>query len=66
MLERMWNKENTPTLLVQVLIVQPLWKNETRFTSRPSYSIPGYITNRCSAIPTIFVAALFVVDRNWK
>lgn len=40
-------------------------------TSRPSYSTPGYIHKRYPTInkdtcSTMYIAALFIISRNWK
>jgi hypothetical protein len=80
MLARMWSNQNTPPLLVEAQLCTTTLeinlavskKIKKSSTSRLSYTTPGYIypkdappyhKNTCS---TMFIAALFVIARNWK
>jgi hypothetical protein len=80
MLARMWSKGNTPPLLeYKCTHVQSLWKSIWRFLRRleiflphdPTIPLPGIypkdappsLKDTCSAM---FIAALFVIFRNWK
>jgi hypothetical protein len=40
MLERMWRKRNTPPLLVELKLVQPLWKSIWRFLRKLEIDLP--------------------------
>jgi hypothetical protein len=79
MLMRIWRKRNTPPLLVGLLVVQPLWKAVWWFLRKldivlledpgiPLLGIypedaPTCTKDTCS---TMFIAALFIIARNWK
>jgi hypothetical protein len=40
MLERMWRKRNTPPLLEDCKLVQPLWKSILRFLRKLEIDLP--------------------------
>ena len=74
MLDRMQRKRNTARLLVGIQLLQPLGKSVWRRLKKMGYpGIPllgvypkeahAYNKDLCS---TMFMAALFVVARNWK
>ena len=78
MLEKMWKKENTPSLLVGVQLVQPLWKSVRQFLRNLGINLPqdpgisllgiypkdaySYCKDTC---PTMFIT-LFIIGRTWK
>ena len=75
----MWSKGNTPTLLLGVKLVQPLWKSIWQFLRKLGIVLPQgpatpllgifpkdallYHRDTCSPV---FIAALFAIARNWK
>jgi hypothetical protein len=76
MLARMWRKRNTPPLLVQLQLVQPLWKSVWRFFRKLDIELPEdpAIPLLCiytEKVPTgnkntcsiMFIAALFIIAR---
>jgi hypothetical protein len=79
MLTRMWRKRNTPSLLVGLQVGTTLWKSVWKFIRKldivlpedpaiPLLSIypkdaPTYNKDTCS---TVFIAALFIIDRRWN
>ena len=80
MLDKMWGKGDAPSLLVVVQVCTAALdifvaisqkKIRKQSTSRPSRTALGYVPknvqlyhkNLCS---TMFIAALFVIVRNWK
>ena len=78
MLERVWRKGNTLTLLVGIKLVQPLWRIVWRFLKKLEIELPydpeipllGIHTEetrieRDTCTP-IFIIALFLIARTWK
>ena len=78
MLERVWRKGNPLTLLVEVQLVQPLWRTVWRFLKKLEIELPydpaipllGIHTEetrseRDTCTP-MFIAALFIIARTWK
>ena len=80
MLARMWSKENilsllmgaqtcTNTLEISLEVSQKIGNNST---SRTSYTTPGHLPKRCSAIPErhllnfMFMASLLIKAKNWE
>jgi hypothetical protein len=79
MLVRMWRKRNTPPLLVECKLAQPLWKSFWRFFRKldnvlledpaiPHLGIhPEDVpTGKKDTCSTMFIAALFIIARSWK
>jgi hypothetical protein len=79
MLVRMWRKRNTPPLLMDCKLVQPLCKSVWRFLRKldivlledPAIPLLGIYpedTPTCNkdTYSTMFIAALFIVARSWK
>ena len=74
MLERMWRKQNPPTLL----LVQPLWKTVWRFLRKlfielpfnPAIPLLGTYLDKIlpekDTCTHIFIAALFRIAKTWK
>ena len=75
----MWRKRNTPPLLWDCKMVQPLWKSVWQFLRKLGMTLPedpaipplGIYPEDSSACnkdtcSTMFIAALFVVARSWK
>ena len=73
MLERVWRKGNTPTLLVQ-----PLWRTVWRFLKKLKMELPcdptipllgiypeKTIIQKDTCTP-MFIAALFTIAKTWK
>jgi hypothetical protein len=74
MLARMWRMRNTPPLLMDCKLVQPLWKSSWRFLRKLDIVLPEdlvlqllginpkgaptYDKNTCS---TMFIASLFII-----
>ena len=78
MLERVWRKRNSLTLLVGCKLVQPLWRTVCRFLKKLEIELPydpvipllGIHTKetrieRDTCTP-MFIAALFTIARTWK
>ena len=80
MLERVWRKENPPTLLVGMYnkLVQPLWrpvwqllrKLKTELPYDPAIPLLGIyldksVIQRDTCTP-MFIAALFTIAKTWK
>jgi hypothetical protein len=78
MLARMWRKRNTPLLLVglqactttlEICLAVPQKIGHSTTGGSPNTST-GHISRRCSnrkdTCSTIFIAALFIIARNWK
>jgi len=79
MLARMWRKRNILPLLMDCKLGQPLWKSvcwllkklNTVLPEDPAIllmgiylkDVPTYNKDTCS---TMFIAALFIIARNWK
>jgi len=57
----------TTTLEINLEVSQ---KTRSNSTSRPGYTTPGYICNRCpyhrDTCSVMFTSALFIIARNWK
>ena len=79
MLLRMWRKRNTPSLLVDCKLVQPLWKSVWQFLRKldielledpaiPPLGIYPEDVPTCNkdTCPTMFIAALFIIVRRCK
>ena len=75
MLARMWRKGDSPPLLVGLqtgtINLEVPQKTGNRSTCRPNSTTLGHIPQRRLTIPkdmcfTMFIAALFVIARNWK
>jgi hypothetical protein len=79
MLARMWRKRNTPPLLWDCKLVQPLCKSIWRFLRKLEIDLPedpaipllGIYPNDAppchrDICSTMFIAALFVIARSWK
>jgi hypothetical protein len=79
MLARMWRKRNTPSLLVDCKLVQPLWESVWRFLRKldiilledPAIPLLGIYpeevpTGNKNICSTMFIAALFIIARSWK
>jgi hypothetical protein len=79
MLARMWSKENTLSLMMEVqtctitleINMEVSQKTGNSSTLRPCYNAPGHIPQGCSYIlqthlHNIFMAALFIISRKWK
>jgi hypothetical protein len=78
MLARMWRKTNTPPLLVDCKLVQPLWKSVSPFLRKlcivlledPAIPLMGIYaedvpTCNKDTCSTMFIAALFIIARIW-
>src|SRR5574337_565350 len=78
MLERVWRKGNPLTLLVEMQLVQPLWRTVWRFLKKLEIELPydpaipllGIHTEetrieRATCTP-MSIAALFIIARTWK
>ena len=73
MLERVWRKGNTLTLLVGCKLVQPLWKTVWRFHKKLEIELPydqeipllEIRIDRDMCTP-MFIAALFTIARTWR
>ena len=78
MLERVWRKGNTLTLLVECKLVQPLWRTVWRFHKKLEIELPydpaipllGIHTEETrrerDTCNPMFIAALFIIARIWK
>ena len=79
MLGRLWRKKNTPPLLVNCKLVQPLWKSVWRFLRKldiilpedPAIPLLGIYpedvpTGNKNTCSTMFIAALFLIARSCK
>ena len=78
MLERVWRKRNTSTLLVGLYIVQPLWKAIWKFLRKLNIELPfdpavpllGIYpekTMTCKDTCTLmFISALLSIAKRWK
>jgi hypothetical protein len=79
MLARMWRKRNTPSLLVGLQALQPLWKSVWQFfrkldiglledTAIPLLGIytEDVPTGKKDTCSTMFIAALVIIARSWK
>jgi hypothetical protein len=78
MLARMWRKRNTPPLLWDYKLVQPLWKSVWWFLRKldivlpedPAIPLLGIFpdvpTGNKDTCTTMFTAALFLIARSWK
>ena len=77
MLGRVWRKGNPLTLLVGMLVVQPLWRTVWRFLQNLEIELPydpaipllAYTEEtrleRDTCTP-MFIAALFIIARTWR
>jgi hypothetical protein len=78
MLVRMWRKRNTPPLLVELELVQSLWKSVWWFLRKldivlpedPAIPLLGIYpedapTCNKDTCPTMFIAAIFIIARSW-
>ena len=78
MLERVWRKGNTFTLLVGIKLVQPLWRTVQRFLKKLEIELPydpaipllhvhteETRSERDTWTP-VLIAALFIIARTWK
>ena len=78
MLERVWRKQNPPTPLVGIKLVQPPWKTVWNFLRKLKIELPYdpaipllgtypdktiIQTDTCTPM---FIAALFTVAKTWK
>jgi hypothetical protein len=76
---KMWRKRNSPPLLVGLQACTRLWKSLWRFLRKlyillpedltiPLLGIyPEYVpTGKKDTYSTMFIAALFIIDRSWK
>jgi hypothetical protein len=79
MLERMWRKRNTLHCWWNCKLVQPLWKSVWQFLKKldivlpegPTIPLLGIYpedvpTSKKDTCSTMFIAALFIIARNWK
>ena len=78
MLERVWKKGNTLALLVEIRLIQPLWKTVWRFLKKLGikqwYDLAIPFLGICPEETKIekdtcillFIAALFIIARTWK
>ena len=79
MLVRMWRKRNTPSLLEECKLVQPLWKSVWQFLRKlgivlpedPAIPLLGIYredppTCNKDTCSTMFIAVLFIIGRSWK
>ena len=78
MLERVWRRGNSPTLLVECKLVQPLWETVWRYLRKlnvecsydPAIPLLGIYPDKTfidkdTCIP-MFIAALFTIAKIWK
>ena len=79
MSEMVWRKGNPPTLLVDSIVIQPLWsflkktkKLKTELPYDPAISLLGIYLEKTKTLiwkdtcPSIFIAALFTIAKAWK
>ena len=78
MLERRWRKENTPTMLEECKLVQPLWKTVWKYLRKLNiellydppipllgiYSDKNFIEKDICIF--VFITALFTIAKTWK
>jgi hypothetical protein len=76
MLARTWRKRNTPSLLWDCKLIQPLWKSVWQFLRKleivlledPSIPLPGIYPEALActkdSCSTMFIAALFIIARS--
>jgi hypothetical protein len=79
MVVMVWNKGNTSSLLGEYKLVQPIWKSIWQFLRKLGIVLPqdpaiaflgvypkGVPASHKDSCSTIFIAALFIIARNWK
>jgi hypothetical protein len=79
MLVGIWRKRNTPLFLVGFQACIPLWKSLLKFLRKLDIVLPedptipllgiypeDVTTGKKDTCSTMFVEALFIIDRSWK